>query len=94
MNVVYEMRKDLPCKELHDLFYAVGWSDGNITPAMLDNFNKGFINSTLVISAWVEGELVGCVRVLSDQMFRSIIYDLAILPDFQHKGIGKELVKR
>ena len=23
MNIVYETRKDLPCKELHDLFYAV-----------------------------------------------------------------------
>lgn len=94
MNVVYETRKDLPCKELHDLFYAVGWSDGNITPSMLENFNKNFINSTLVFSAWIDDKLVGCVRVLSDKMFRSIIYDLAVLPEYQHKGIGKELVHR
>lgn len=94
MNVVYETRKDLPCKELHELFYAVGWSDGNITPSMLENFNKSFINSTLVFSAWVDGKLVGCVRVLSDKMFRSIIYDLAVLPTFQNNGIGKELVRR
>ena len=94
MNVVYETRKDLPCKELHDLFYAVGWSNGNITPSMLKNFNKSFINSTLVFSAWIDGKLVGCVRVLSDKMFRSVIYDLAVLPECQHKGIGKELVRR
>ena len=94
MNVVYETRKDLPCKELYELFYAVGWSDRDISPSMLENFNKNFINSTLVFSAWVDDKLVGCVRVLSDKMFRSIIYDLAVLPEYQHKGIGKELVRR
>lgn len=41
-----------------------------------------------------DGKLIGCVRVLSDLHFRSIIYDLAVLPAFQNKGIGKELVRR
>lgn len=94
MRVLYDTRKDLPCKELYELFYVVGWADENPTSTMLENFNKNFINSTLVFSAWVDGKLVGCIRVLSDQMFRSIIYDLAVLPDFQHKGIGRELVRR
>lgn len=55
MNVVYETRKDLPCKELYELFYAVGWSDRDISPSMLEK---------------------------------------AVLPEYQHKGIGKELVRR
>jgi ribosomal protein S18 acetylase RimI-like enzyme len=38
--------------------------------------------------------LVGCVRVLSDKIFRSIIYDLAVMPEYQKQGIGKELVRR
>lgn len=25
MNVVYKCEKDLPCKDLYDLFCAVGW---------------------------------------------------------------------
>ncbi|WP_320928170.1 hypothetical protein [Hungatella sp.] len=65
-DVMYDTRKNLPCKALHDLFFAVGWSDGEITPNMLENFNIGFINSTLVFSAWINGKLVGCIRVLSD----------------------------
>lgn len=95
MYVEYRTRKDLPCNELYQLFLAVGWAkEDETTQEMIDNFNIGFINSTFVFSAWVDGHLVGCVRVLSDLHFRSIIYDLAVLPKFQNKGIGKELVQR
>lgn len=95
MNIVYETRKDLPCKDLFELFLAVGWTDKNVmTKEMMENFNIGFLESTFVFSAWDNGKLVGCVRVLSDKHFRSVIYDLAVLPEYQHKGIGKELVRK
>lgn len=95
MNIEYRTQKDLPCNELYQLFLAVGWAtEEATTQAMIDNFNIGFINSTFVFSAWVDEQLVGCVRVLSDLHFRSIIYDLAVLPEFQNKGIGSELVRR
>ena len=94
MNVEYRTRKDLPCDQLYQLFLAVNWTTEGTTPEMLENFNIAFINSTFVFSAWIEGKLVGCVRVLSDLHFRSIIYDLAVLPAYQKMGIGKELVRR
>lgn len=81
--------------DLYQLFLAVGWTGGDeITQEMMDNFNVGFRNSTFVFSAWHESKLVGCVRVLSDLHFRSIIYDLAVLPEYQRCGIGTELVRR
>lgn len=95
MHVEYKTQKDLPCKELYELFLAVGWAtEDKTTQAMIDNFNIGFLNSTFVFSAWIDGHLVGCVRALSDLHFRSIIYDLAVLPEYQNKGIGKELIHR
>jgi len=94
MKIVYDTGKDLPCEELYELFKAVGWSDGPITPHMLANFNLPFKNSTIVISVWADNKLVGCVRVLSDRIFRSIIYDLAVMPEFQNQGIGRELIRR
>ena len=52
MCVQYKDQKDLPCDELYRLFLAVGWATANkTTPAMIDNFNIGFLNSTFVFSA-------------------------------------------
>jgi len=96
MYITYnDTKKDLPPEQLHKMFVAVGWSDGTETPDMVKvGYSKPWINSTLVISAWDGDCLVGVVRVLSDTMFRSIIYDLLVLPEYQGKGIGKELMKR
>jgi predicted N-acetyltransferase YhbS len=91
MSIIYnDIKKDLPCEQIQKLFVSAGWSDGSLTPFM----NKPFINSTLVISAWENENLIGIVRVLSDKIIRSVIYDLVVLPDYHNKGIGKELVKR
>ena len=95
MNIKYRTQKDIPCNELYKLFLAVGWAnEDTTTQEQLEHFNIGFLNSTFVFSAWVDEQLVGCVRVLSDLHFRSVIYDLAALINFQNKGIGTELVRR
>lgn len=95
MNIIYnDTKKDLPSEQLYKLFVEVGWSGTSDTPDMIKNYNIPFINSTLVISAWENELLVGAVRVLSDKMFRSVIYDLLVMPEFQNMGIGKELLKR
>jgi ribosomal protein S18 acetylase RimI-like enzyme len=89
-----ENKKDLPCDQLHRLFRSVGWSNRPETDEMRECFNLPFINSTLVVSAWENERLVGAVRVLSDKVIRSVIYDLVVDPEYQRAGIGKELVRR
>lgn len=95
MSITYKAIKNLPNEQLYKLFLAVGWAEEeSTTQSMIDNFNVPFINSTIVVSAWDDDVLVGCIRVLSDLMFRSVIYDLAVLPEYQLSGIGKELVRK
>ena len=55
---------------------------------------KAWIHSTLVVSAWDGERLVGAVRVLSDTIFRSTIYDLLVAPKYQGQNIGRKLVNR
>lgn len=96
MNISYnDIKKDLPIDQLHRLFVVVGWSDGEDLPEnMKTGFIKPWIHSTLVVSAWDGDKLIGAVRVLSDTIFRSVIYDLLVNPEYQEKGIGSELVNR
>ena len=95
MSIIYDdTKKDLPSDQLHKLFTSVGWAGGAEAPDMINYFNIPFINSTLVISAWDNEQLVGAVRVLSDKFIRSIIYDLVVDPEYHSRGIGTELVKR
>lgn len=89
-----DSKKELPSDQLHRLFLLAGWSDGSEGPEILDKFNLPFKNSTLVISVWQDDRLLGTVRVLSDKTVRSVIYDLVVDPEFQRKGIGRELIKR
>lgn len=87
-------KKDLPSDQLQRLFIAVGWSDGSETPDMTKHFNAPFIRSTLVVSAWSEERLIGAARVLSDGIIRSILYDVIVDPEYHHRGIGRELIRR
>lgn len=92
--VFNEKLKDLPINQLRSLFMSAGWCRGAETEEMVVNFNRPFINSTLVISAWHGDRLVGVVRVLSDKIIRSAIYDLVVDPEFRCRGIGRELLER
>ena len=51
-----------------------------------------FERSSLVLSAWSEGRLVGIARVLTDGVAFSYLCDLAVEPDLQRLGIGRRLM--
>jgi predicted N-acetyltransferase YhbS len=53
---------------------------------MLDHGN-------VIITAWDGEKLVGISRALTDFSFCCYLSDLAVDESYQHKGIGKELVK-
>ena len=97
MNITYDnQKKDLPVDQLRQLFYLVGWMDSisEESEEHLIGFVKPWLCSALVVSAWDGERLVGAVRVLSDTIFRSVIYDLLVDPEYQGQGIGRELVNR
>lgn len=47
----------------------------------------------VLVTAWDDQKLVGVSRALSDHAFCTYLSDLAVDQAYQHKGIGKELVR-
>jgi len=54
---------------------------------------KMLTNGDILITAWHDDLLVGVSRALSDFSFCCYLSDLAVDEVYQHKGIGKELVR-
>lgn len=52
-----------------------------------------FRNSLLRVFAWHDKTLVGAGRALSDGVWRAAIYDVAVLPAYQGKGIGSRIMR-
>lgn len=49
-------------------------------------------NSNLIISAWHDDSLVGVARSLTDYHYSCYLSDLAVLKDWQGRGVGKMLL--
>lgn len=83
--------KELPVEQLLALYDAVNW--GAYTNE--ENRNKletAVRNSTYVVSAWKDSELVGFARGLSDDVSIFYLQDILVRPDFQRTGIGRILL--
>ena len=48
---------------------------------------------TLNITAYDGTKLVGCLRILSDGYFFGTITELLVLPEYQNKGVGSQLLQ-
>jgi ribosomal protein S18 acetylase RimI-like enzyme len=54
---------------------------------------KAFENSHTSIFVYYSGRLIGFGRAISDGVYQAAIYDVAIVPEFQKKGIGTTIFK-
>ena len=50
-------------------------------------------NSHTVCSAYLNEEIIGFGRAISDGQYQSVIYDVVVLPDYQNQGIGKLIME-
>lgn len=60
----------------------------------IERITRMFAASSLVLSAWENGVLVGVCRALTDYSYCCYLSDLAVDHAFQKHGIGKELIRR
>lgn len=54
---------------------------------------RAFAKSHTVVFVFDDNKLIGFGRALSDGEYQAALYDVAVLPDYQGKGIGKKIIQ-
>lgn len=89
LPIYYLTNTPIKTEILTKLYNSVGWSAYTDEPDKMDKLLEG---SAFYISAWKENELVGLIRSVSDHASIAYIQDILVHPDFQRKGIGRQLM--
>jgi len=90
-NIEFEINASIETEQIIALYKNCG------LPRPIDDEARiadMFANSTLVISAWFDKELIGISRSLTDFVWCCYLADLAVRTDFQKAGIGRKLVEK
>nr|WP_321521141.1 GNAT family N-acetyltransferase [uncultured Macellibacteroides sp.] len=88
-DIQYKTTKNFSENELKELFLSVNWSSGNYPEKLV----KAMENSSSVFSAWDGEKLVGLINILDDGIMTAYAHYLLITPEYQHIGIGENLIK-
>jgi ribosomal protein S18 acetylase RimI-like enzyme len=91
MPIQYRTNISLSAEELAAVFAKSGirrpTNDLARLQRMIDHAN-------LTVTAWDEDKLVGVARALTDFVWCCYVSDLAVDKDYQHQGIGRELLRQ
>lgn len=78
--------------QLFSLYEKVGLLKRYIENKEFDKIQTAFKNSYKVVTAWDDKKLIGCCRMVSDGICYASVFDVAVLPEYQGKGVGKGLM--
>jgi ribosomal protein S18 acetylase RimI-like enzyme len=91
MTIVYRDTHDVDLDQLTVLFNSVGWERRTADRVRLAQLVRG---SLYVVSAWDGDRLAGFARAISDGASNAYISTVAVLLEYQKRGIGRELIRR
>ncbi len=92
-DVVYGLEPDLSSEEFIDLLRRSTLAERR--PVDSSETIRGMLaNADLIVTARVDGIVVGISRAITDFHFCTYLSDLAVDAAHQGKGIGRELIRR
>ena len=93
MNPTYLLEPDLTPGEFIDLLVRSTLAERRPVHDP-DRIRDMLRHATLILTARIDGRLVGVSRALTDFAYCTYLSDLAVDEAFQRWGIGKELIRR
>ena len=91
MSITYLETHEIDIEQLAALFAIVGWQARATDRSRL---RQQVVGAMFVVSAWDGDILVGFARAISDGATNAYISSVAVLPAYQRRGIGRELIRR
>jgi len=87
--ITYTDEKKFTQQSIQNLFLSVGWLSGKYPSRLY----KALQNSSTVLTAWDNSQLVGLVRILDDSEMLAYMHYVLVHPDYQGQGIAGTLVE-
>ena len=63
-------------------------------PRDTNRLERMYAGSTVIVTARAAGRLVGVLRGWTDGAFDGYVCDLAVHPEYQRRGVGRDLLRR
>lgn len=80
-------KNTIPVSAYNNMRLAVGWRGLDLAQA-----ETGLKNSAYLTAAWDGDKPIGMARVISDGGYMTLVVDVMVLPEYQGRGIGKQLM--
>ncbi|MEO0459018.1 MAG: GNAT family N-acetyltransferase, partial [Cyanobacteria bacterium P01_A01_bin.114] len=90
IQVIYELT-NAQVTDLMALYHSTWWASDRT----LADIRTMLANTDLVVALaeHPSGQLVGFSRILTDGIYRGVIYDVIIAEDYRGQGLGKTLME-
>jgi len=82
----------IPCKGLEKLKNLLNQNTLWAKNRKLDELKICLSKSDVIISLWLDDQILGFGRALSDGIYRGVLWDIVIHKDYQGEGFGKLIV--
>ena len=92
MEVKYAIEENLQTDEFIEVLKESGLAERRPVQNH-ERIEKMIRNANLIITARLNGKLIGVARSLGDFAYCTYLSDLAVSLKYQKKGIGKELIR-
>jgi len=93
MTVEFEAVDAAPFEEIVELYKSAGWwKDSAEAEAIIPSMIRGSFR--FMVARLPQGRIIGMARVISDGFSDAYIQDVAVLPPYRKRGIGRELIRR